>query len=210
MNNNDINTLANVLATSFAGFFFRGPKSTYKATTTHKDKLYFATDTLELLMNGGSYSAGKQEKVYCGDFSGTTIDLYDYKDYDVICLRLTSSSTGTFTIDINDLFANAMTSGGIAYADKNRSYKKQIFHLYIPNNSFSSLNMFPNKTGTSGVGYQWSTAQNGIKTTTIDGAYNVATNLGNGCTVPSLKKSMTLEITGYRPGTTNFISILAR
>lgn len=210
MDKNDINILAEVLATAFAGFFFRGPKSAYKETNTHKDKLYFATDTLELFLNGKSYSGGKQESVYCGDFSGTTLNLYDYKDYDVVCLRLTSSSTGTFTIDINDLFANAMTAGGIAYADRSKSYKKLLLHLYVPYNSFSNLNMFPNKTGASGVGYPWGNAQNGIKTVTIDGAYNVATNMGSDCAVPSLRKSMTIEITGYRPGNTNFIAILAR
>lgn len=46
--------LAAVLA-EFEGFFFRGAKANYDAAVTHKDKLYFATDTGEILMNGKPY-----------------------------------------------------------------------------------------------------------------------------------------------------------
>lgn len=35
--------------------FFRGLKANYAASTTHKDGIYFATDTHELLMNGNAY-----------------------------------------------------------------------------------------------------------------------------------------------------------
>lgn len=54
--------LASLLA-EFTGMFFRGEKSNYVAATTHKDKLYFATDTHELLMNGVSYGGSGIEDV---------------------------------------------------------------------------------------------------------------------------------------------------
>lgn len=46
------------LLAEFNGMFFRGEKSKYVAATTHKDKLYFATDTHELLVNDISYGGG--------------------------------------------------------------------------------------------------------------------------------------------------------
>lgn len=54
--------LAALLA-EFNGMFFRGVKSKYVAATTHKDKLYFATDTKELLLNGVSYGGGGVQEV---------------------------------------------------------------------------------------------------------------------------------------------------
>lgn len=55
--NINVSTLAAVLA-SFTGMFFRGAKASYDAASAHKDKLYFATDTHELLVNGVSYGGG--------------------------------------------------------------------------------------------------------------------------------------------------------
>lgn len=54
--------LAALLA-EFNGMFFRGVKSKYVAATTHKDKLYFATDTKELLLNDVSYGGGGVQEV---------------------------------------------------------------------------------------------------------------------------------------------------
>lgn len=61
LNSNDVGSLADVLAAAFSGFFFRGPKSGYNGSTTHKDKLYFATDTEEIILNDVVY-AGKSIK----------------------------------------------------------------------------------------------------------------------------------------------------
>lgn len=55
--NINVSTLAAVLA-SFTGMFFRGVKANYKPEAEHEDKLYFATDTHELLVNGVSYGGG--------------------------------------------------------------------------------------------------------------------------------------------------------
>ena len=53
MKYNDLQTKS---LTEFTGIFFSGPKASYSPATDHLDKLYFATDTHELLVNGISYS----------------------------------------------------------------------------------------------------------------------------------------------------------
>lgn len=62
--------LAAVLA-EFEGFFFRGAKANYDAAVTHKDKLYFATDTGEILMNGKAYVGGGVKDVAIATGTGT-------------------------------------------------------------------------------------------------------------------------------------------
>ena len=66
--------LAAVLA-EFEGFFFRGAKANYDAAVTHKDKLYFATDTGEILMNGKAYVGGgvKDVAIATGTLEGQTV-----------------------------------------------------------------------------------------------------------------------------------------
>ena len=44
------------ILTEFTGILFNGLKASYKPAADHLDKLYFATDTHELLVNGTSYS----------------------------------------------------------------------------------------------------------------------------------------------------------
>ena len=58
MTEQDKKMMAQALAAvleEFTGFFFRGPKANYDAAVTHLDKLYFATDTGEILFNGKAY-----------------------------------------------------------------------------------------------------------------------------------------------------------
>ena len=43
--------------------FYRGLKADYAAATTHKDGIYFATDTYELLMNGHAYGINNDSTV---------------------------------------------------------------------------------------------------------------------------------------------------
>ena len=50
--------LRSEILTEFTGILFSGIKANYKPTTKHLDKLYFTTDTHELLVNGDSYSGG--------------------------------------------------------------------------------------------------------------------------------------------------------
>ena len=52
------NELQSKILTEFTGLLFSGVKDNYKPAAEHLDKLYFATDTHELLVNGTSYSKG--------------------------------------------------------------------------------------------------------------------------------------------------------
>ena len=52
------NDLQTKILTEFTGILFSGLKASYKPAADHLDKLYFATDTHELLVNGTSYSGG--------------------------------------------------------------------------------------------------------------------------------------------------------
>ena len=54
----EYNDLQTKILTEFTGILFRGLKANYKPAADHLDKLYFATDTHELLVNGTSYSGG--------------------------------------------------------------------------------------------------------------------------------------------------------
>ncbi len=50
------NDLQTKILTEFTGILFSGLKANYKPAVDHLDKLYFTTDTHELLVNGTSYS----------------------------------------------------------------------------------------------------------------------------------------------------------
>lgn len=65
------NELQTKILTEFTGILFSGVKANYKPTTEHLDKLYFATDTHELLVNGTSYSVG----VTAVAIDGTTLKI---------------------------------------------------------------------------------------------------------------------------------------
>lgn len=52
------NDLQSKILTEFTGILFMGRKASYKPAADHLDKLYFATDTHELLVNGTSYAGG--------------------------------------------------------------------------------------------------------------------------------------------------------
>lgn len=59
------------ILTEFTGVLFRDLKARYKPAADHLDKLYFATDTHELLVNGISYSGG----VSAVSIEGTTLKI---------------------------------------------------------------------------------------------------------------------------------------
>ena len=63
--------LQSKILTEFTGILFRGLKASYKPAVDHLDKLYFATDTHELLVNGTSYSGG----VSAVSIEGTTLKI---------------------------------------------------------------------------------------------------------------------------------------
>lgn len=65
------NDLQTKILTEFTGILFSGLKASYKPAADHLDKLYFATDTHELLVNGTSYSGG----VSAVSIEGTTLKI---------------------------------------------------------------------------------------------------------------------------------------
>lgn len=65
------NDLQSKILTEFTGILFMGLKASYKPAVDHLDKLYFATDTHELLVNGTSYSGG----VSAVSIKGTTLNI---------------------------------------------------------------------------------------------------------------------------------------
>lgn len=77
------------ILTEFTGILFSGVKANYKPAAEHLDKLYFATDTHELLVNGTSYSGGVTAiaiegttlKITMADSSSKTVDLAEILKY---------------------------------------------------------------------------------------------------------------------------------
>lgn len=83
------NDLQSKILTEFTGILFSGLKASYKPAANHLDKLYFATDTHELLVNGTSYSGGVSAvsiegttlKITMVDGSSKTVDLAEILKY---------------------------------------------------------------------------------------------------------------------------------
>lgn len=83
------NDLQSKILTEFTGILFMGLKASYKPAADHLDKLYFATDTHELLVNGTSYSGGVSAvsikgtilKITTVDGSSKTVDLAEIIKY---------------------------------------------------------------------------------------------------------------------------------
>lgn len=83
------NDLQTKILTEFTGILFSGLKANYKPAADHLDKLYFTTDTHELLVNGTSYSGGIRAvsiegttlKITMIDNSSKTVDLAEILKY---------------------------------------------------------------------------------------------------------------------------------
>lgn len=83
------NDLQSKILTEFTGILFSGLKASYKPAADHLDKLYFTTDTHELLVNGTSYSGGVSAvsiegttlKITMVDGSSKTVDLAEILKY---------------------------------------------------------------------------------------------------------------------------------
>lgn len=83
------NNLQTKILTEFTGILFSGLRASYKPAADHLDKLYFATDTHQLLVNGTSYSGGIRAVIIEGttlkitmmDGSGKTVNLAEILKY---------------------------------------------------------------------------------------------------------------------------------
>ena len=80
------NDLQSEILTEFTGILFSGIKANYKPAAEHLDKLYFTTDTHELLVNGDSYSGG----ITSVSVEGTT-------------LKITTIDGSTKTVDLAEI-----------------------------------------------------------------------------------------------------------
>ena len=121
--------------------FFRGPKNTYQGSTTHKDAIYFATDTHELYMNGASYGDPVKSIAFSEISNGqdkgkvlATVELssgktfadldtqcYGRAEIDSIITEINSANTSLGTRmttaegRIDTLSAGSSTEGSVAY-----------------------------------------------------------------------------------------------
>lgn len=83
------NDLQSKILTEFTGILFTGLKASYKPAADHLDKLYFATDTHELLVNNTSYSGSVSAvsikdttlKITMVDGSSKIVDLAEILKY---------------------------------------------------------------------------------------------------------------------------------
>lgn len=124
------NDLQSKILTEFTGILFRGLKASYKPAADHLDKLYFATDTHEILVNGTSYSGG----VTAVAIKGTT-------------LKITMVDGSVKTVDLaeilkyksalSDDIATVNTLGGISAGTtvaqlKNKTFSQLFDELIFP------------------------------------------------------------------------------
>lgn len=124
------NKLQSKILTEFTGLLFSGVKDNYKPVGEHLDKLYFATDTHELLVNGTSYSGGIKAvsiegttlKITMVDGSSKTVDLVEILKY---------------TSDLSDDIATVNALGGISAGTtvaqlKNKTFSQIFDELIFP------------------------------------------------------------------------------
>ena len=87
--------------------FYRGLKANYVAETTHKDGIYFATDTNEILMNG---------KAYAGALAAGKVVTNVTLSSDKSKLVITYSDTTTTEIDLSAYYNKTQVDAAIAAA----------------------------------------------------------------------------------------------
>lgn len=118
------------ILTEFTGILFSGVKANYKPAAEHLDKLYFATDTHELLVNGTSYSGGVSAvtidgtilKITMVDSSVKTVDLAEIIKY-----------KSTLSDDIATVNALGGIPAGTTVAQlKNKTFSQLFDELIFP------------------------------------------------------------------------------
>lgn len=124
------NELQTKILTEFTGLLFSGVKANYKPAAEHLDKLYFATDTHELLVNGTSYSGGVSAvtidgtilKITMVDSSVKTVDLAEIIKY-----------KSTLSDDIATVNALGGIPAGTTVAQlKNKTFSQLFDELIFP------------------------------------------------------------------------------
>lgn len=126
----EYNELQTKILTEFTGILFSGVKANYKPAAEHLDKLYFATDTHELLVNGTSYSGGVTAvaiegttlKITMVDGSVKTVDLAEI-------LKYKSALSGNIAT-VNDL--GGIPAGTTVAQLKNKTFSQLFDELIFP------------------------------------------------------------------------------
>lgn len=124
------NDLQTKILTEFTGILFSGLKASYKPAADHLDKLYFATDTHELLVNGTSYSGGIRAvsiegttlKITMIDGSSKTVDLAEILKY--------KSALSDNIATVNDL--GGIPVGTTVAQLKNKTFSQLFDELLFP------------------------------------------------------------------------------
>lgn len=124
------NDLQTKILTEFTGILFSGLKANYKPAVDHLDKLYFATDTHELLVNGTSYSGGIKTvsiegttlKITMIDGSSKTVDLTEILKY--------KSALSDDIATVNDL--GGIPAGTTVAQLKNKTFSQLFDELIFP------------------------------------------------------------------------------
>lgn len=124
------NDLQSKILTEFTGMLFMGLKASYKPAADHLDKLYFATDTHELLVNGTSYSGGVSAvsiegttlKITMVDSSSKTVDLAEILKY--------KSALADDIVTVNAL--GGIPAGTTVAQLKNKTFSQLFDELIFP------------------------------------------------------------------------------
>lgn len=124
------NDLQTKILTQFTGILFSGLKANYKPAADHLDKLYFATDTHELLVNGTSYSGG----IKAVSIEGTTLKI-TMVDSSVKTVNL--AEILKYTSALSDDIATVNALGGIPAGTtvaqlKNKTFSQIFDELIFP------------------------------------------------------------------------------
>lgn len=124
------NDLQSKILTEFTGILFTGSKASYEPATNHLDKLYFATDTHELLVNGTSYSGG----VSAVGIEGTTLKI-TMLDRSSKTVNLAEILKYKSALDDNIATVNALggiPAGTTAAQLKNKTFSQLFDELIFP------------------------------------------------------------------------------
>lgn len=124
------NDLQTKILTEFTGILFSGLKASYKPAVDHLDKLYFATDTHELLVNGTSYSGGiKAVSIEGTTLRITTIDSSS-KTVDLVEILKYKSALSDNIATVNDL--GGIPAGTTVAQLKNKTFSQLFDELIFP------------------------------------------------------------------------------
>ena len=124
------NELQTKILTEFTGILFSGVKANYKPAVEHLDKLYFATDTHELLVNGTSYSGG----ITAVAIEGTTLKITmiddSVKTVDLVEILKYKSALADNIATVNDL--GGIPAGTTVAQLKNKTFSQLFDELIFP------------------------------------------------------------------------------